>query len=344
MIRRLSIFLMSLILFSGTACGSNSTQPIEKEGFHMGTIISEKVYGNKAKKAADEVMSRIVYLENLMTINKSGSEIDKLNAEAGKNYVTLSPESIYVINTAKKYSELSNGAFDITIGPLVKAWGVFTDNPRVPEQDEINKLIKLVNYKSLEVDNQKMAAKLQEQSQIVDLGGIAKGYAGDEAIKIYKKYGIKSAYINLGGNVVVLGHKPDGSDWNIGIRNPRTENGIIGILKVSDTAVVSSGDYERYFFKDNKRYHHILDAKTGYPAESNLTGITIVTQKSINADALSTSVFVLGLDKGMKLIESLEGVEGVFITSDKKIYITPGLKDVFTFEDESKEYTYVEKR
>jgi FAD:protein FMN transferase len=343
MIRRLSLFLISLLLFSVTACGSNSTKPIEKEGFYMGTIITEKVYGNNAKKAADEVMSRIVYLENLMTINRSGSEIDKLNDAAGKNYVTLSPESINVINTAKKFSALSDGAFDITIGPLVKAWGVFTDHPRVPGQDEINQLLKLVNYKSLVVDDNKMSAKLQEQGQIVDLGGIAKGYAGDEAIKIYKKHGIKSAYINLGGNVVVLGNKPDGSAWKIGIKNPRSESKIIGVLKVSDKAVVTSGDYERFFMKDNKRYHHIIDPKTGYPADAGLISTTIVTDKSIDADSLS-KVFVLGLDKGMKLIKSLKGVEAVFITSDKKVYITPGLKDVFTFNDESKEYTYVEKR
>ena len=179
----------------------------------------------------------------------------------------------------------------------------------------------------------------------MDLGGIAKGYAGDEAIKIYKKYGIKSAYINLGGNVVVLGTKPDGKPWRIGVQNPRAENGFyIGIVEVADKAVVTSGDYERFFEENGKRYHHILDPKTGRPADSGLISSTIVTDVSMDADALSTAAFVLGLEKGRALVESLEGVEAIFVTKDKEVYVTDGLRNSFTFSDESKEFKYVEKR
>jgi FAD:protein FMN transferase len=179
---------------------------------------------------------------------------------------------------------------------------------------------------------------------VVDLGGIAKGYTGDEAIKIYKRNNIKSAYINLGGNVVVLGNRPDGSPWRIGIQNPRAANGLyIGVVKVTGKAVVTSGDYERYFERNNVRYHHILDTKTGYPADSGLISATIITDVSMDADALSTATFVLGLEKGMKLVNSLKGVEAVFITKDKKVYVTEGLKSSFTFDDESKEFKYVEK-
>lgn len=310
----------------------------------MGTIVTARVYGDNAENSISEVMTRIQKLEGMMTINAKGSEIDSLNDAAGKDYVKLSQESIFVINSANRFANLSNGAFDITIGPLVKAWGIFTDNPRIPPADEINKDLKLINYKDISVDEKNMKVKLNRNNQIVDLGGIAKGYAGDEAIKIYKKNGVKSGYINLGGNVVVLGSKPDGSKWKIGVQNPRAANGsYIGILSVSDKAIVSSGDYERFFEKNNIRYHHILDPKTGYPANSDLIATTIVADNSIDADALSTSVFVLGLEKGRKLIESLEGVEAVFIISDKKVYITSGLKDIFKFDDESKEFTYVEK-
>jgi len=179
---------------------------------------------------------------------------------------------------------------------------------------------------------------------MVDLGGIAKGYAGDEAIRIYKEHGLKSAYINLGGNVVVLGGRPDGSPWRIGIQNPRAPNGMyIGIVRVTDKAVVTSGDYERYFEKENVRYHHILDTKTGYPADSGLISSTIVTDVSMDADALSTAAFVLGLEEGMKLVNSLKGVEAIFITGDKRVYVTEGLKSSFTFDDESKEFKYAEK-
>ena len=303
------------------------------------------MYGEDASKASDEVFDKLQWLEKTMTINGSGSEIDTLNDMAGKEGVKLTHESIYVLETAKKYSELSGGAFDVTVGPLVKSWGIFTENPKVPGKDEVSNLLKLVNYKNIIVDKSTLTAKLEKPGQIADLGGIAKGYAGDEAVKIYKKYGITSAYINLGGNVVVLGSKPDGTDWKVGVQNPRAENGkFIGILNLSDKTVVTSGDYERYFEKDGVRYHHILDPKTGYPSDSGLISTTIVADNSIDADALSTATFVLGLDKGMRLIESLNGIDAIFITKDKKVYVTDGLKDRFKFDDESKEYEYVEKR
>ncbi|MCX7921860.1 MAG: FAD:protein FMN transferase [Clostridia bacterium] len=339
------LVLSTLIL---TSCGYNKSAentPVEKQEFHMGTIITEKVYGAQAQIAADEAMKRIKQIEDLMTINVPGSEIGRLNEEAGKNEVKLSEESIYVIETSKKFAELSDGSFDVTVGPLVKTWGIFTEHPRVPSKEEIKSLLSLVGYKDLSIDSKKLTAKLARPRQIADLGGIAKGYAGDAAIEVYKDYGINSAFINLGGNVVVLGGKPDGSPWKIGVQNPRAENGkYVGILSVKDKAVVSSGDYERYFEKDGVRYHHIIDPKTGYPSNSDLIGTTIVADKSIEADALSTATFILGLDKGMKLIESLDGVDAVFISKDKKVYVTKGLKDVFAFNDESGEYQYVEKR
>jgi thiamine biosynthesis lipoprotein len=180
--------------------------------------------------------------------------------------------------------------------------------------------------------------------QSVDLGGIAKGYAGDEAIKIYKKHGIKSAYVNLGGNVVTLGTKPDGTPWRIGIQNPRAQNGYyLGTVEVTDKAIVTSGDYERYFEADQIRYHHILDPQTGYPADSGLMSATVVTDVSVDADALSTAVFTLGLEKGMAMVKSLKGVEAILVTKDKEIYITEGIKSSFTFTDGSKEFKYVEK-
>lgn len=341
------IFIVSIMIISlFSACGTADNTPVDREEFHMGTVITERVYGKNAEKAAGEAMDKIAQLENMMTINAAGSEIDKLNDAAGTGTnVKLSDESIYVMQTAEKFAALSGGAFDITIGPLVKAWGIFTDHPRVPPQDELDRLKALVNYKDLTIDEKNHTARLARPGQIVDLGGIAKGYAGDAVIKVYKDNGIKSAYINLGGNVVALGTKPDGTLWKIGIQNPRAENGkYIGIVSVKDKALVSSGDYERYFEKDNIRYHHILDSKTGSPSQSDLIGTTIVCDKSIDGDALSTATFILGLDKGMKLVESLKGVEAVFITKDKKVYVTKGLKDSFTFDDESKEYTYVQER
>jgi len=315
----------------------------------MGTVINQKVYGKNAKKAGDLVIDRMKEIEASMTINTPGGEINPLNDAAGLNPVPVSPSVMFLLNKSKEYGELSQGAFDVTIGPLVKEWGIFTDNPKIPSSDKINELLKLVDYKTLLIDTMNNTAMLPMKGQIVDLGGIAKGYAGNEAIRIYKENEITSGFINLGGNVVVLGTKPDGALWNIGVQNPRDVNGkIIGKLAVKDTAIVSSGDYERFFEKDGVRYHHILDPKTGSPSKSDLIGVTIVvdstivTDSSTDGDALSTSVFVLGLDKGRQLVESLKGVNAVFITEDKKVYVTSGLKDKFTFDDESKVYQYVQ--
>lgn len=339
--------LLILILLVCTSCrfSSDNYKAYESQDFLMGTVISQKIYGGDAKRASEDIVKRLRDIESKMTVNTSGGEINNLNEQAGRNYVDLSEETIYILEKALKYSKLSNGAFDITIGPLVKEWGIFTENPRVPLEKEIGYLLRLVDYNSLIVNKNLLTAKLIKAGQAVDLGGIAKGYGADEAIKIYKSYGIKSAYINLGGNIAVLGTKPDGTPWKIGIQNPRAENGkYIGLVSVIDKAVVTSGDYERYFEKDGIRYHHILDPKTGYPAQSDLISATIVAGKSVDADALSTAVFILGLDKGMELVNSLEDVDAVFVTSERKVYITNGLKDVFTFTDESRKFEYIEKR
>lgn len=345
------VVLIVLATFFLTGCANigvtpvKRIEPFETQDFLMGTVISQRVYGDNAQKAAQDVLDKLKEIERSMTIITPGGEINKLNSEAGKNWVKLSSETLYVLEKARKFSELSGGAFDATIGPLVKAWGVFTENPRVPSKEEIERLLRLVDYKDININKTDSSARLEKPGQIVDLGGIAKGHAGDEAIKIYKKYGIKSAYANLGGNVVVLGSKPDGNPWRVGIQNPRAENGVyIGIVPVTDKAVVTSGDYERFFEEDDKKYHHILNPKTGYPADSGLISTTIIADASIDADALSTATFVLGLEKGKELVENLEGVEAIFITDNKEIYVTQGLKNNFIFVDESKEFKYVEKR
>ena len=267
--------------------------------------------------------------------------MNRLNSMAGKDYIKISPETFFVLETARKYSELSKGKFDITIGPLVKAWAIGTDNARIPEQKEVDSLLPLVSYNDIVLNKSTLKAGLARKNQIADLGGIAKGYAGDEAVKILKKNGISSAFINIGGNVVTFGKKPDGSLWKIAIQNPRSGDGnFIGILNVASKAIVTSGDYERYFIKNGVRYHHILDPSTGYPAESDLIAVTVVYDKSVDADALSTSLFILGMKRGYELIKTINGAEAVFITQKHEIYITKALKNIFTFKDVTEIFSY----
>lgn len=344
-----SLLIMIMVAGLLTACTPNKEEPkpleaYQSEDFAMGTVISQKVYGPSGQAAIDETVEKINQLEELLTFNAPEGDINKLNQNAGNKKVELDPETIKIIKKAQEISELSNGAFDITIGPLVRLWGIGTKDAYIPTKEEIERILPLINYKDIDLEDS--SAGLKKAGQMVDLGGIAKGYAGDIAIEIYKKHGIQSGFISLGGNVVTLGNKPDGSQWTVAIRNPRPSGQqgteIVGVIKVTDKSVVTSGDDQRYFEKDGKRYHHILDPKTGYPAQSNLMSVTLITDSSMDADALSTPVFILGLEKGKELLRQYGGVEAVFITLDKKIYVTDGLKGNFTLFDESNEYEYVE--
>ncbi|MCA1074302.1 FAD:protein FMN transferase [Clostridium bowmanii] len=308
----------------------------------MGTIVQLKVYGGNAEKATQKALERIGDIENKMSVNMETSEITKLNDKAGKSGQKLSRDTYFVIDEAVKYSKLTEGAFDLSIEPIVKLWGIGTDKERVPSKNEIEEKLKLVNYKDIILDSKNSTVKLKRTGQAIDLGGIAKGYTADEVKKVLINNKISSALINLGGNVYAVGSKSDGTSWSIGVQNPLDTRGkYLGNLRVTDKSVVTSGNYERYFIVDGKRYHHIFDPKDGYPSENGIISTTIVSDKSIDGDVLSTSTYVLGLTKGLKLVESIKGVEAIFITSDKKVYVTSGLKDSFNLTD--KEFIY-EKR
>ncbi len=341
------VLILTAAIFS-TSCSIGQEKSFKSDGFALGTIISQEIYGKNGQQVSEEAMAKLKYLEDLMTINAPGGDSNKLNENAGKGYVEISPETISVLKSARKISDLSEGAaFDITVAPVVKAWGIGTDNPQVPSEETLAELVPLINYRDVQIDEANNKASLAKPGQMIDLGGIAKGYAGDILREIYRENGIKSGLINLGGNIIALGSKPDGSNWSIGIQNPRSETGeIVGIIHVSDTAVVTSGDYQRYFEKDGKRYCHIIDPYTGYPAESGLMSVTIITSSSTDADGLAKA-FVLGLDKGRELVEKYNRLygqaEAVFITTDKKIYVTPGLQGNFELEDNSHEYTFIKE-
>ena len=241
------------------------------------------------------------------------------------------------------YSELCSGTFDITVAPLVKLWGIFSKNERIPLKNEIENVLYLTNYKDILLNNEKNSAKLSNVGQKIDLGAIAKGYAADRVIDIYKKNDVKSGFINIGGNVLTLGNKPDESPWLIGIQNPFKVRGeYIGIVNISNETVVTSGDYVRYFEEAKIRYHHILDPRTGYPSNSGLISATIIGKSSIEADALSTAIFILGLKKGIELVNNVEGVEAIFITSEKKVYVTKGAKEKFSFVNTTNGFEYID--
>lgn len=328
MIKKISM-LMTFILFTLIFSGCSKNQEIiTKTALKMDTVFQLEAYGPKSNEAIDAAFSRLDEIEQMASTTIDSSDISKINQAAGKEYVQVHPEIIKMLETAVKYSNLSNGVFDITVGPLVNLWGIGTDNERVPADDEIKSKLPLVGYKNISIDDENNSVKLLTEGMAIDLGGIAKGFAADEVLKIYRKYNIKGGIISLGGSsIYTVGQKPDGAPWNVGIKHPRKDDDkdYVGVISLSEQALSTSGDYERYFIKDGKRYHHILDPATGYPADNGVISVTIVVDSNIPdcnmiADILTKTVFVLGVDKGLKFIDSLQGVSCIAITSDYNIY------------------------
>ena len=338
------VLLAASWLLAGSGANVNNETEIPvftADSFAMGTVISQNVYGEDGQAAVDEAIIKLSDLDGQLTFNDNQGDIYRLNKNAGNGYVELDPETVRVIEKAQQVAAFSGGAFDITVGPLVKAWGIGTDNERIPSAQELEALLPLIGYQNVDIDHNMVSIK---RGQMVDLGGIAKGYAGDAVIEVYQRHGITAACVNLGGNVVTLGSKPDGSPWRVGIRDPRPASSgneaSLGVVKVIDKAVVTAGDDQRYFLADGQRYHHILDPATGYPARSDLMSVTLVTDSSLDADALATAVYILGLDQGRELLRRYGGVEAVFVTTDNRVYVTEGLRDDFEFLGSDSGYVY----
>ncbi|MCR4429996.1 MAG: FAD:protein FMN transferase [Tepidanaerobacteraceae bacterium] len=321
------MFVIVLMAATLISCGKTKPQrPITKTNFLLDTLTQITAYGDNASGAIDMVFDRISDIQKKMTASGEDSEVIEINNEAGKKFQKVSPDTFYVIKKGIYYSESSHGRFDITIGPLVKLWGIGTDKAKVPSAEEIRIALRHVNYKNAVLNEDANSVMLREPGMAIDLGAIAKGYAADEAVRILKESGVKSAAVDLGGNIYVIGKKPNGSLWKIGIQDPFEPRGdTFATVDVSDRTLVTSGIYERYFIKDGKRYHHILDTSTGYPVDNDLVSVTIISDSSIDADAISTMVFALGLKDGMKYVEETNDVEAVFVTEDRKVYASSGI-------------------
>ena len=310
-----------------------------KQFYILGTIIELKVYGGNAEKAIDDAILKLNEIDDKMSVFKNSSEVSIINSNAGISHCVVSTDTYFVIKKAVEYSKLSEGAFDATIRPVVELWGINTDHAKIPKTLEIKNDMKLINYKDIILNDKAKSIKLRNENQRIDLGAIAKGFAADEVKNILIRNDIKHAIIDLGGNIYALGNKPDGTLWNIGIQDPINKSGkYVGIVCVQNKSVVTSGNYERYFIKEGKRYHHIIDPRTGEPSENGIISATVVSEYSIDGDALTTCVYVMGIEKGLKIIQSIDGAEAILITRDKKVYVTSGIRDTFKLTND--EYVY----
>jgi thiamine biosynthesis lipoprotein len=293
------------------------------------TVVADSA--EKGEKAIETAFSTIERFGDLVNYFSDKSEVSDINRNAGVAPVRVSAETLDVIEKAVFVAEKSGGAFDPTIGPIIKLWD-FHNKTKAPDS-EIKKNLRLVNYRNIIIDREKSTVFLKEKGMQLDPGGIAKGYAADLAVEALKQEGIRAGVVAAAGDISTFGLRPDGKPWNVGIKNPRQKSGadeVLATIRMGDKAISTSGDYERYFISDGQRYHHILDPKTGYPANT-CRSVTIITGKGVFTDAFSTAVFVLGPEKGLKLAKE-EEMEALIIDSNGKISATPGLIERVKFE------------
>lgn len=300
-----------------------------REIFAMDTVMTVTAYGDRAEEAVQAAEEEIKRLDVLFSVGNASSDIARLNENAS---AVVFGETCELINRSKELYQSTDGALNIAVYPLMEAWGFTSGEYRVPNQKEIDAILNCMDVNEISCHENTREVTLPEDMGI-DLGAIAKGYTSAQLMEIFASYNITSAIVSLGGNVQALGNKPDGTKWRVAVENPFLEDGdsYAGILEIKDQAVITSGAYERYFEQDGKRYHHIIDPATGYPAENGLASVTIVSQDGTLADALSTALFVMGKEKALAYWkEHADEFEVILIEDNKDMTITEGLQDCFS--------------
>ena len=327
---------MCVILAAGmTACGKKTDSVLSEsvsendkyssDIFAMDTYMSLTAYGAKAEDAVTVAIHEIQRLDAMFSVGNTDSDVTTANMQGS---ATVSDETAYLVEQSLEISRKTDGAFDITIYPVMELWGFTTKNYKVPQADELQETLKRVSYENVSLKDHELVLKNNAQ---IDFGGIAKGYTSSRVMQIFKEYGIEHGMVNLGGNVQTLGTKTDGTAWRVAIQSPQGGNQYLGILETSDQAVITSGGYERYFEENGVTYHHIIDPKTGYPSDSDLTSVTIVCADGTKADALSTSFFVMGLKRAESFYENTDlDFDVILLTKDNQIYISEGIAQNFT--------------
>lgn len=315
-IKKISLLLIAILLFT-CGCGHIGMKPLTYTGTALDTVISIQIYDSSDEELIEQCKKICETYEAKLSRTIETSEITQINNASGAP-VEVSPETIRVIEKGIYYGDLSNGAFDITIGSVTSLWDFKSEEPLPPSPEAIAEALNHVNYNAIVIQDN--TVRLMDPYAKIDLGAIAKGFIADQIKNYLEEEGVKHALINLGGNVLAIGNKLDGSEFNIGIQTPfDMEAGPISSVKIDDKSIVTSGTYQRYFEYENTLYHHIIDPTTGYPCNNGLRSVTIITDSSLTADALSTTCFVLGPTEGMKLINQLENVDALFIDDNNTI-------------------------
>lgn len=320
---RVMILLCTLLL---AGCGQQSVsadaEPQSIDLFAMDTTMTLTAYGDHAEDALAGAKSEIERLDALLSISSESGDIYALNRDHKADFQA---DSLALLNRALGVSASTDGIFDCTIEPVMEAWGFTTQNYRVPEENALNELLSHVDYRQVQVDGNTVSIPDDVQ---IDLGGIAKGFTSDRMMQVFADSGVTSGIISLGGNVQALGLKPDGSRWRVAVQDPENSEDNFAVVEIEDEAVITSGGYQRYFEQDSTTYHHIIDPRTGYPADSGIISSTIISRDGTLADGLSTSLFIMGVDDAIAYWRGhSDEFDAILMDADGKVYVTAGIAD-----------------
>lgn len=326
------LILAVFSLFYARRQPDSQTEPVTATAFRLNTVVTITLYDSEDQELLDQAMELCDHYEKIFSRTLPESELYRLNAgtlpqEDGA--FIISDTLADLINEGLRYSELSGGAFDISIGPVSSLWDFTSGSSVIPDEDDVKDALKLVDYRQVFLDGNRIRFGMEGMQ--LDLGAIAKGYIADRIKEFLVSEGVKSAILDLGGNILCIGERPDDTPFRIGIQRPFAQRSeTVSVAQIDDKSVVSSGIYERYFEKNGILYHHILNPRTGFPYENDLVSVTIISDRSTDGDGLSTSCFALGLEQGMELINSLPDVYAAFITADGKLHFSEGMTETFS--------------
>ncbi|MEW6570544.1 MAG: FAD:protein FMN transferase [Nitrospirota bacterium] len=332
------ILLSCIFLLLSLNCSVQEKRLFKKDGIVMNTFVSITVVSdsrNEAEASIDAAFAEIKKIEKLLNFFSADSEVSLINKNAGLSAVNVSPDTLKILKKALQVSQQTHGAFDITVGPVLSLYD-FRRKIK-PEEKMIEKALYLVNYSGVVVNEDESEVFLRKKNMLVNLGGIAKGYAADKAVAALKERRIESGLVAIAGDIRAFGVKPDGNPWKVGIRNPRgegKEDDIMAVIHLRDMSVSTSGDYERFFMDNGKRYHHLISPKTGHPA-SECISVSIIASEAALTDSFATGVFILGPEKGLHVLRKL-GFDGLIVDAEGKIHMTPGLKRMIELKREAK--------
>ncbi len=318
--------------------GCQQRGPLSRTEEILWTTCTITLYDHASQPNLDACFSRFAEIHARMSVGVPGSELDAIDAAAGKQPVPVTDDVLQVTQKALQLARLSNGLFDPTVGPLITVWKINNEHPEIPKAADIASALRLVNWRDVVLDSNAKTIFLRRPGMQLDLGALVKGYAADEAVRILHARGVTSAIIDLGGDIFAMGHGQTSGSWRIGVQNPDAERGVyLGIADVVDKSVVTSGVYEHFFMKNGKRYHHLMDTRTGYPVDNGLESVTVITSSSMDADGYGLALFCMGKKEGIELGSKL-GLGAVMVDANHKVSVTPDTKAFFTITDPT--FTY----